>query len=119
LLWNRPKGQVIDPRRFIKVCDRHEQAIEQTEPHCSFTKVTSSALAFTMRDLGFTTDERDAATLTDAISTMPPFPEVVATLGALKSAGFKLCINSNTDDAIIAGNVAKLGGDIDRVVTVE
>ena len=50
---------------------------------------------------------------------MPPFPEVVDTLGALKQAGFRLCIISNTDDAIIAGNVAQMGGHIDRVITAE
>jgi len=33
--------------------------------------------------------------------------------------GFKLCIISNTDDDIIAGNVAQLGGHIDRVITAQ
>ena len=41
------------------------------------------------------------------------------TLGALKQAGFRLCIISNTDDAIIAGNVSQMGGHIDRVITAE
>jgi 2-haloacid dehalogenase len=50
---------------------------------------------------------------------MPPFPKGVATLGEMKRTGFRLCIVSNTDDAIIAGNVAQLGGHIDRVVTAE
>jgi 2-haloacid dehalogenase len=50
---------------------------------------------------------------------MPPFPEVVTTLGDQKQAGFKLCIVSNTDGGIIVGNVAQLGGQIDRVVTAE
>ncbi len=40
-------------------------------------------------------------------------------MGALKAQGFKLCIISNTDDAIIAGNVAQLGGHIDRVITAQ
>ena len=50
---------------------------------------------------------------------MPPFPEVVGALAAFKEMGFHLCIISNTDDGIIAGNVAQLGGHIDRVVTAE
>jgi 2-haloacid dehalogenase len=33
--------------------------------------------------------------------------------------GFKLCIISNTGDDIIAGNVAQLGGHIDRVITAQ
>ncbi len=50
---------------------------------------------------------------------MPPFPEVVATLRQLKARGYKLCIVSSTDDALIAGNVAQLGGTIDRVITAQ
>ena len=50
---------------------------------------------------------------------MPPFPEVIETLRELKTMGFKLCIVSNTDDDIIAGNVAQLGGYIDRVITAQ
>ena len=53
------------------------------------------------------------------ISTMPPFAEVAGALAALKGMGFKLCIISNTDDDIIAGNVAQMGGTIDRVITAE
>jgi 2-haloacid dehalogenase len=33
--------------------------------------------------------------------------------------GFRTCIISNTDDDIIAGNVAQLGGHIDRVITAQ
>jgi len=40
-------------------------------------------------------------------------------LGALKAKGFKLCIISNTDDDIIAGNIKQLGGHIDRVITAQ
>jgi 2-haloacid dehalogenase len=113
------KGKSIDPQRFIDIYDRREHALEQTPPHRIFSEVAGSALRLAMQDLGVASDERDAASLTEAIGAMPPFPEVVATLRELKRAGFGLCIVSNTDDAIIAGNVAQLGGCIDRVVTAE
>ncbi|HEV2675995.1 MAG TPA: haloacid dehalogenase type II [Aliidongia sp.] len=113
------KDKAIDPARFLAIYDRHEHALEQSRPHRSFRAVTGAALGSTMQELGVASDAQDAATLTDAIGRMPPFPEVVPTLMALKAAGFKLCIVSNTDDAIIAGNVAQLGGTIDRVVTAE
>jgi 2-haloacid dehalogenase len=50
---------------------------------------------------------------------MPPSPEVVGALADLKRIGFKLCIVSNTDDDIIAGNVAQMGGHIDWMITAE
>jgi 2-haloacid dehalogenase len=72
-----------------------------------------------MTALGLPYTPADALELTGAISRMPPFPEVVPALAQLKRMGFKLCIVSNTDDDIIAGNVAQLGGHIDRVVTAQ
>lgn len=109
----------VDPARLIAVYDAHEHALEQETPHRAFRDVAGTALQRAMRELGLGSDAEDIALLTSGISSMPPFPEVVATLAALKQAGFRLCIVSNTDDAIIAGNVAQLGGHIDRVVTAE
>ena len=72
-----------------------------------------------MQELNLTYDLKDIEILTNGISKMPPFPEVPDALGRLKRLGLKLCIISNTDDEIIAGNVAQLGGHIDRVVSAE
>ena len=113
------KPDALDAERLIATYDRYEHALEQTSPHRSFRTVAGEAPKLALRDLGAPADEADARTLTDAIGRMPPFPEVVGTLAALKRAGFMLCIVSNTDDDIIAGNVAQLGGHIDRVITAE
>ncbi|WP_241081426.1 HAD-IA family hydrolase, partial [Achromobacter xylosoxidans] len=107
------------PTRFLRIYDEHEHRLERTPPHRRFADITREALRLTMHDLGLEYRPQDAALLTDSISAMPPFPEVVDTLALLKRAGFRLCIISNTDDAIIAGNVAQLGGHVDRVVTAE
>ncbi len=113
------KAQMVDAERLIAIYDQHEHALEQTPPHRAFRVIAGEALGRALRDLGAEVDISDAATLTDAIGRMPPFPEVVGALAALKRAGFMLCIVSNTDDDVIAGNVAQLGGSIDRVVTAE
>ncbi len=113
------KPEAIDAERLIAVYDRHEHALEQMAPHRPFRAVAGEALGLALRDLGAPVHVDDAAILTDAIGRMPPFPEVVATLAALKRAGFSLCIISNTDDDIIAGNLAQLGDTIDRVITAE
>ena len=111
------KGLTIDAERLIATYDRHEHALEQTPPHRAFRAIVGEALERALRDLGAEAGPGDAAALVDAVSRMPPFPEVVGTLATLKRHGFDLCIVSNTDDDIIAGNVAQLGGHIDRVVT--
>ncbi|CAE6747526.1 haloacid dehalogenase type II [Paraburkholderia nemoris] len=109
----------VEASRFIEVYDRHEHALEQTPPHRSFREVSGQGLRLALEEFGLDGSEKDATVLTSRISAMPPFPEVVSTLAKLKTMGFSLCIVSNTDDDVIAGNVAQLGGHIDRVVTAQ
>lgn len=113
------KGGDIDQSAFIAVYDRYEHELEQQKPHRSFGQVTALALELAMNEFGLPFNTADADLLTSSIGRMPPFPEVVETLDKLKTAGFRLAIISNTDDAIIAGNVAQLGDLIDRVITAE
>jgi 2-haloacid dehalogenase/putative hydrolase of the HAD superfamily len=113
------KGAGIDQTAFISVYDRHEHTLEVERPHRTFAAVSALALERAMVDFGLPFETSDAEILTSSIGKMPPFSEVVATLAKLKAAGFHLAIISNTDDAIIAGNVAPLGGYIDRVITAE
>lgn len=113
------KGGNIDQKAFISVYDRHEHALEEERPHRIFADVSALALERAMAEFGLPFDVADADILTSSIGGMPPFPEVVATLERLKAAGFRLAIISNTDDAVIAGNVAQLGGHVDRVITAE
>ncbi|HWT96902.1 MAG TPA: haloacid dehalogenase type II [Terriglobales bacterium] len=113
------RAMAMDPQMLIGVYDRHEHELEQTSPHRSFRAVAGMALQRAMDEVGLRYEEDDVDLLTTRISEMPPFPDVVPALAALKRAGFRLCIISNTDDAIIAGNVAQLGGHIDRVITAE
>ncbi|GAA0764818.1 haloacid dehalogenase type II [Ideonella azotifigens] len=109
----------VSPERLIQVYDHHEHALEQTPPHRSFREVAGQGLQMALRELGLPVGDGDMASLAKRISAMPPFPEVVTTLARLKAAGWRLCIVSNTDDDIIAGNVVQLGGHIDRVITAQ
>lgn len=104
---------------LIEVYDKYEHELEQTPPHRSFRDVAGTGLKLAMKELGLSYETSDIEILTSGISRMPPFPEVPAALGELKAMGFHLCIISNTDDDIIAGNVAQLGGHIDRVISAE
>lgn len=109
----------VAPGTLLRIYDRHEHALEQTPPYRSFRTLAGLSLQLALKELGLPATQHDAARLTDSISAMPPFPEVVATLQHLKAQGYKLCIVSNTDDDVIAGNVAQLGGHIDRVITAQ
>ena len=118
-ILQRHQASGIDPHAVMHAYDGHEHALEQTPPHRSFREVAGEGLRMALKEFGLSSDATDLALLTGGISQMPPFPEVVGALAELKRAGFGLCIISNTDDDIIAGNVAQLGGAIDRVVTAQ
>ena len=113
------QGATVAPAKLIEVYDRHEHALEQTPPHRSFRRVAAEGLRLALEELGLAGSDRDITLLTDRISKMPPFAEVVPTLKRLKEQGYRLCIVSNTDDDIIAGNVVQLSGCIDRVITAQ
>ena len=104
---------------LIDAYDRYEHELEAERPHRSFRDVAGKALALAMHDLDLSYAASDVDILTSRISAMPPFPEVIPALAQLKRMGFRVCIISNTDDDIIAGNVEQLGGLIDMVVTAE
>ena len=109
----------VEADRLIEVYDKYEHELEQAPPHQKFRDVAGTGLELAMKELGLKYEASDIDVLTYGISRMPPFPEVPGALGELKSMGFNLCIISNTDDDIIAGNVAQLGGHIDRVISAE
>lgn len=119
ILATKPGAEAVDTDTLIAIFDRHEHALEAERPHRSFRDVAGRALEMTFDELGLASSPDDVAMLTDRIAAMPPFPEVVPALSQLKRLGFKLCIVSNTDDDIIAGNVAQLGGHVDHVITAQ
>jgi 2-haloacid dehalogenase len=119
IILARHPGSTVDAKTLISVYDKHEHVLEAERPHMPFRTVAGEGLRRAMEELGLDHSPDDIDILTGSISRMPPFPEVVEALGALKEQGFKLCIISNTDDDIIAGNVAQLGGYVDRVITAQ
>lgn len=118
-LLARRSENAPEAARFLAVFDRHEHRLEQLAPHRSFRDVTGESLRLTMQEFGLEHRAADSDALIASVSAMPPHPEVPAALAELKAMGFRLCIVSNTDDDIIAGNVAQLGGSVDRVVTAQ
>ena len=120
LIVARHGGRNVAPHELIEAYDHWEHVFKSERPHRNFRTVAGRALIRAMADLGLACDEQDAETLTSAISAMAPFPEVPAALALLKQSCFRTCIVSNTDDDIIAGNVAQLGlGNIDQIVTAQ
>jgi 2-haloacid dehalogenase len=88
------------------------------EPFRPYHEVLRTTLAEAMRRYGLSYRDEDGEALVAAVSTWGPFPDVPPALERLRQK-CKLVIISNSDDAIIAGNVHRIGVPFDHVITAE
>jgi 2-haloacid dehalogenase len=94
---------------------RFQAVLEAYRP---YDEVLHSSLEKAMRLHGLEYRKSDGEALVEAVPTFGPFPEVPAALRALKSR-YEIAIISNTDDDLIAQNVANIGVEFDHVITAQ
>jgi 2-haloacid dehalogenase len=88
------------------------------EPFRPYREVLKTTLAEAMRRYGLSYRDEDGEALVATVPTWGPYPDVPPALERLRQ-GCKLVIISNSDDAIIAGNVERIGVPLDFVITAE
>jgi 2-haloacid dehalogenase len=94
---------------------RFQAVLEQYRP---YKEVLSASLEHATRLHGVPYRREDGDALVAAVPTFGPFPEVPAVLARLKEH-YQIAIISNTDDALIRGNVERIGVGFDYVITAE
>ncbi|MFL5758709.1 MAG: haloacid dehalogenase type II [Thermomicrobiales bacterium] len=87
-------------------------------PYRPYHEVLRQTLAEAMRRYGLSYRDEDGETLVAAVPTWGPYPDVPPALDRLRQQ-CKLAIISNSDDAIIAGNVRRIGVPFAHVITAE
>jgi 2-haloacid dehalogenase len=88
-------------------------------PYRPYRDVLRETLAEIMREHGLHYQDSDGDALLAAVPTWGPYPDVPPVLERLRDSGIKLAIITNSDDDIMARNVANIGVPIDRVITAE
>jgi 2-haloacid dehalogenase len=114
----RERVEGIDLTTFFADYERLRYQTTTHAPYRPYRDVLRSTLAGAMRQYGIHYREEDGDALVAAVSTWGPYPDVPPALERLL-AQCKLVIVSNSDDDIIAGNVARIGVPIDYVITAE
>ena len=94
---------------------RFQAVLEAYRP---YDEVLHSSLEKAMRLHGLEFRASDGDALVAAVSGFGPFPEVPEALRALKSR-YEIAIISNTNDDLIAQNIARIGVDFDHVITAQ
>jgi 2-haloacid dehalogenase len=115
IIGDRAEG--IDREQFIADFDRLRYDTTTHDPYRPYRDVLRAALRQIMEQYGLPYREEDGAALLAAVPTWGPFPDVPPALEKLRAAGIKLAIITNSDDDIMARNVANIGVPIDRVIT--
>jgi 2-haloacid dehalogenase len=116
ILGSRLAG--VDTDEFFAAFERLRYDTTTNGPYQPYRDVLAGTLAGIMGQYGIPYRDEDGAALVAAVSTWGPYPDVPPALERLRTR-CQLVIITNSDDDIIAGNVARIGVPIDRVFTAE
>ncbi|QYK47007.1 MAG: haloacid dehalogenase type II [Phycisphaeraceae bacterium] len=107
----------IDDQMLLTTYARHEAAAERGEFR-QYKEVTRIAMEGVCAELGIAITRDEADAISRSIGDWPAFSDTVGAMRALKSR-FKLCVCSNIDRDLFEGSRARLGVEVDAVVTAE
>ena len=116
ILESRMSG--VDRDDFFAAFERLRYATTTYRPYQPYRDVLAGTLAEVMGQFGLTYQEADGSALVAAVSTWGPYQDVPPALELLR-ARCQLVIISNSDDEIIAGNVARIGVLFAHVITAQ
>jgi len=112
------RADAIDIDVFLARFEELRYETTTSGPYQRYRDVLRETLAQTMREYGLPYRNEDSDALLAAVPTWGPYPDVPPALERLRQHS-KLAIITNSDDEIMARNVANIGVPVDRVITAE
>ena len=118
------KGWSGEPRRFVTWWRRTHFENSMIDALCDrghtlYREIGHRAVAHVMDRCGISYEQNDVRRLVSEIEKLRPFPDVVAALGKLRSAGYRLAILSNGDRDMLKAAGPHIGFAFDHVISVE
>lgn len=114
-----PRADGVDIEQLLADFEALRFQTTTNGPYHPYRNVLRDTLAQTVRQYGLPYRDEDGDALLAAVPTWGPYPDVPPALERLRAAGIKLVIITNSDDDIMACNVANIGVPIDHVITAE
>ena len=112
------RADEIDIDAFLAAFEALRFQTTTSGPYRPYRDVLRETLAQSMRRVRTSYQDSDGDALLAAVPTWGPYPDVPPALERLRQH-CKLAIITNSDDDIMARNVANIGVPIDRVITAE
>ena len=112
------RADEIDMDEFLAAFEALRYQTTTSGPYRPYRDVLRETLAGSMRQYGLSYEDSDGDALLTAVPTWGPFPDVPPALERLRQR-YKLAIITNSDDDLMAHNVANIGVPIDRVITAQ
>jgi len=116
--WAERHGVALRGDALLDAFARVESAIQTAAPGKLYTDVLHDVLLALARSNGLTAQDDEARGFAASISDWPAFPDSADALGYLKQH-YALVILSNVDRTSFAHSNAKLGIELDLIVTAE
>lgn len=117
ILADRAAGVDID--QLLADFEALRYATTTHQPYQPYRDVLRDTLRQIMVQNGIPYRDEDGEVLLAAVRTWGPYPDVPPALERLRAAGITLVILTNSDDDLMAENVARIGVPIDIVITAE
>ena len=120
----KEKGWDGDPHRFVTWWRRTHFEDSMIDAlcrggHTPYREIGLRAVSYVMARCGFDYTPDDAARLVAEIERLKPFPDVIAALGRLREAGYRLAILSNGDQDMLEAAKPHIGFPFDHVISVQ
>src|SRR3954452_9989762 len=109
--------KTADDATLLQLYGDFEQRAEAA-PYQTYRDVLASVVRQLGKEFGFTPNQAEEASLSEALPQWPPWPDTVAALRRLKRR-YRLAILSNIDDDLFAATRPKLGVEFNEVITAQ
>ena len=118
------KGWTGEPHAFVTWWRRTHYENSMIDALCDrghtpYRQIGHRAVSHVMDRCGFTYSQDEVRWLVSQIETLKPFPDVVASLQALRKAGYQLIILSNGDRDMLKAAGPHIGFPFDHVISVQ
>ncbi|WP_336658744.1 haloacid dehalogenase type II [Leucobacter sp. USHLN153] len=116
--WAARNGAALDDEALLLAYADHEAAVEREFPGLAYAEVLQSAFRRTADTLGLAATDDDVQRLGRSVPDWPAFADTQEALARL-GRRYRLIILSNVHREGVAGSIARMGVEFDRVLTAQ